>query len=172
MTLYTVSTAESRLFIEARSTLHPIHGTAAGFTGSAEARVVNERIDLRTAPRARLELPVPAVTSGSALRDFEMLRVVEARRFPTITVELRSVTRRPVRDTYRLAVDLSFHGVTRLLNVDATATLDGGRAVLECAFRLDVRSFGVKPPRIPGMSLKPEIDVRAHIVFQREDVGV
>src|SRR5512140_2107836 len=137
VTRFNVVPEESRLFVEARSTLHPIHGEAEGLTGRAEASVAGGRFDLSKPPKGRLELPVTAFRSGNALRDFEMARRIEARKYPTITAELRSAAARNGSGTYRLEADLTFHGLTRRLAVDAVARLDGkGRAVLESDFTL------------------------------------
>ena len=49
-----------QIWIEARSSLHPIHGEGTGDQGEAELEVTDGRIDLSVPLKARIELPVEA----------------------------------------------------------------------------------------------------------------
>jgi polyisoprenoid-binding protein YceI len=157
--------ADSRLFIEAKSTLHPIHTEASGLVGEADVEVVDGRFDLGKQPRARLTFPVERLRSGNGLQDMEMLRRVDAKKYPEIVAELRKAVQKDGR--YRITADLTFHGVTRRLELEANAGLeDGGtRATLESQFTLDVRSFDVTPPSFLGRKVHPEVRVRVRLVL-------
>jgi hypothetical protein len=156
---------ESRIWIEARSSLHPVRGEASGLEGEAQVEVRDGRFDLSTPPVARLEFPVEKLNSGSDLQDNEMQRRIEARKYPTIAAELRSVTPLAGLDRYRLLTDLTFHGVTRRLEVDVTGRLNQNRVSVEGEFSLDVRAFDVVPPSILGLKVHPDILVRVHMVL-------
>src|SRR6185436_9060889 len=97
------------------------------------------RFDFSTAPTGRLVVPVEGLRSGKVLQDFEMMRRIESRKYPVITAELRRVTPKKEPDRYKLDADLTFHGVTRRIVVDALARPDDGRAILESEFVIDVR---------------------------------
>jgi polyisoprenoid-binding protein YceI len=158
----------SEIRIEARSSLHPIHGQATGIRGEAEIAVRDGRIDLSVPPRARIELPVEKLSSGNTLQDMQMRRTIDARKYPTITCELAKATALAEPNRYRVQFDLTFHGIARRLEANATATLDD-RGVLavegECV--IDVRAFNITPPRILGLQVYPDVKVRGRIVLER-----
>jgi len=168
VTRFRVIPEQSHVWIEARSSLHPIHGQGTGIRGEAELEVTDGQIDLSVPPRGRIEFPVERLSSGNTLQDMEMRRRVEARKYPTITCELVKVTALSEPNRYRVQFDLTFHGIARRLEADVAATLDPqGVLVLEGECVLDVRGFGVTPPRILGLQVYPEVKVRARVVAER-----
>jgi polyisoprenoid-binding protein YceI len=168
VTWFRVIPEESQLWIEARSSLHPIHGEGTGIEGEAELEVNDGRIVFTATPKARIALPVERLRSGNTLQDMEMRRRVEAQKHPTITGELVKATVLSQPNCYRLQGDLTFHGVTRRLEADVTATSDGeGSLRVEGGYVLDVRGFGVTPPRILGLQVYPEVKVRFRVVAER-----
>jgi polyisoprenoid-binding protein YceI len=159
---------QSQVWIEARSSLHPIHGEGTGLQGEAELQETDGKIDLSVLPKARIELPVERLRSGNALQDMEMRRRIEAQKYPTIIGELVKATALSQPNRYRLQGDLTFHGITRRLEADVTATFDGqGVLLVEGEYVLDVRGFGVTPPRILGLQVYPEVKVRFRVVAER-----
>jgi polyisoprenoid-binding protein YceI len=168
VTRFRVIPEQSQLWIEARSSLHPIHGEGTGIQGEAELQVTDVKIDLSVPPKARIELPVERLRSGNALQDMEMRRRVEGQKHPTITGELVKATALSQPNRYRLQGDLTFHGIARRLEADVTATSDGeGSLRVEGEYVLDVRGFGITPPRILGLQVYPEIKVRFRVVAER-----
>lgn len=87
--------------------------------------------------------------------------VLEARRFPTI--ELRST--RVTRDGERAQIEgeLTLHGVTRPIAVDAVADASDWRAEV----RLEQRDFGIKPFSTMLGALRVRADVRVTIRVPR-----
>jgi polyisoprenoid-binding protein YceI len=159
---------QSRLWIEARSSLHPIHGEGTGIQGEADLEASDGKIDPSPPPKARIELPVERLRSGNALQDMEMRRRIESQKYPIITGELVKATPLSQPNRYRLQGDLSFHGITRRLEADVTVVLEGeGMLVVEGETVLDVRGFGVTPPRILGLQVYPEVKVRFRVVAER-----
>lgn len=170
MTQFRVLPERSQLWIDAKSSLHPIHGQAVGLEGEVEVKVDDGRLDLSVPPRGRVELPVERLTSGNALLDHEMRRRIEARKFPTITAEVLGMTASEQPNRYHLQGDLTFHGLTRRVAAEVTATLDGDRSlIVEGEYLLDVRGFGVVPPRILGLQVYPEVKVRLRLVAQQRE---
>lgn len=142
----------SQLWVEGKSSLHPIHGEAKGLKGEAEVQMQDQAFDLSVPPRARLELPVEQLGSGNALQDMEMRSSCAPRPWPS-----------PIAS--RLQTDLSIHGVTRRIEVDATGGMDEDGRVVETQFPLDVRSYDVTPPRILGMQVHPELKIKVRLVL-------
>jgi polyisoprenoid-binding protein YceI len=168
VTRFRVVPEQSRIWIEARSSLHPIHGEGTGIQGGAELEVTDGKIDLSVPLKARIEFPVEQLHSGNALQDMEMRRRIEAQKYPTIVGELVKPTALSQPNRYRLEGDLTFHGITRRLQADVTATLDGqGVLLMEGEYVLDVRGFGVTPPRILGFQVYPEVKVRFRVTAER-----
>jgi hypothetical protein len=71
VTRFRVIPEQSQVWIEARSSLHPIHGQGTGIQGEAELEVTDGQIDLSVPPRGRIEFPVERLSSGNALQDME-----------------------------------------------------------------------------------------------------
>lgn len=167
-TRFRVIPEQSQVWIEARSSLHPIHGEGTGIQGEAELEVTDEKIDLTVPPKARIELPVERLRSGNALQDMEMRRRIEAQKYPTIIGELVKATALSQANRYRLEGDLTFHGITRRLEADVMANVNKeGVLLVEGEYVLDVRGFGITPPRILGFQVYPEIKVRFRVVAER-----
>jgi polyisoprenoid-binding protein YceI len=177
----------SHVEVEARSSVHPIHGRASGLRGTVDVLVGSGRLDLSSTPHAVVELAVDELRSGNALYDGEMLRRVEARKYPTIVGELTGVSEvatqaepeaatrveaefDAVGGRYLVTGTLTFHGRTRPVNAEVRAQVseDGRRLVAQWEQTLDIRDFGVAPPRILVLRVHPEVKVRAHVEAEAE----
>lgn len=163
----------SRVWIDARSSLHPIHSTSDGLVGYVEFETdEGGGLDLSTPPAGKLSLPVTRLSSGNRLEDREMHRRVDARRFPTIDGVLTHMERIGEDTRYRVSGDLAFRGVVRHCEDDMTVRIVDDRTVqLEGTSRFDVRDFGMEPPRILMLRVEPEVDVRVEIVAERPRVS-
>lgn len=170
MTGYRIAPERSQVWIEARSSLHPIDGTAAGLTGLIEVELDGDGIDMSAAPRASVELPVDRLRSGNPLYDREMQRRVEASRYPTITG--RATGFQPSRSgygAYTVSGELTFHGVTRRIAAEGRLTrLDDHTLVVEGEHVFDVRDYGITPPKILMLRVYPEVRVRVRVVAERQ----
>jgi polyisoprenoid-binding protein YceI len=159
----------SQLWIEAQSSLHPIHAEATGIRGEAEITQSDGRLVVDPPPCAWIELPVEQLHSGNASQDQEMLRTLDAHRFPTVNVKLQEVTPLPQPNRYRLHGTLTFHGVTCSVQVDVTATIVGDQTLtIEGEYVLDMREYGVTPPRLLWvLQVYPQVKVRMRLVVER-----
>ena len=167
---YRIVPDRSQVWIEAKSSLHPIHGEAKGLSGSIEAEVVDGRLNLDGTPQIQLELPVAALKSGKAMEDAEMMRRVDARRYPTIRGVVREV-RESSPGRYRMSGDLTFHGVTKTVEGDVSLCQpDGDHTIIfEGEQTFDIREFGVQPPKILMLKVHPDVKVRVRVVAQQEE---
>lgn len=167
MTTFRIQPDRSKVWIEARSSLHPIHGEATGLEGSIEAGVTDGHIELGDTPKIQVELPVERLKSGKALEDAEMQRRIDAKRYPTIKGEVREV-KDAGGGRYRMRGDLTFHGVTRPVEGEVSAKVDGNSLVFEGEQTFDIRDFGVEPPKILMLKVHPDVKVRVRAVAEPE----
>jgi len=163
---YTIEADESAVWIEARSSLHPIHSMTHGMGGYLEAAVgADGLLELSSAPRAHLELPIAEMSSGNGIYDREMMRRVEAGRFPTITATLRQMTPGESEGSYVAEGDVTFRGVTQRVSDEVRlSTPDSGTLVFEGRHVFNLRDFGMEPPRIMMLKVYPEVTIRVRIV--------
>jgi len=167
MPTFRIVPGRSKVWIEAKSSLHPIHGEADGLEGSIEADVADGHIDITGVPKISIELPVGNLQSGKKLEDAEMMRRIDARRFPKIRGETTEL--RKNGGTYQIRGDLTFHGVTRAVEGHVTISAPDERSLLiEGEQVFDIREFGVEPPKILMFRVHPDVRVRIKVVAQQE----
>ncbi len=167
MATFRIDPNRSRVWIEARSSMHPIQGEAEGLEGSIEAEVAEGRIDVTREPRIQIELPVEKLRSGKKLEDSEMLRRIDARRYPRITGETTELKENNGR--YHIRGDLTFHGVTRQVEGEVTISAPDERSlIIEGEQIFDIRDFGVEPPKILMFKVHPDVRVRVQVVARQE----
>jgi len=166
---FRISPERSELWAEARSTLHPVRIHTAGLEGVVEVEAGDGATPPRLGTPTHVEVETQRLRSGNALIDGELQRRLDARKFPHIRGELRSVAA-DATGRSRLTGELTLHGVTRTLDVEVTIRrldsrtlqIDGGRAI-------DMRDFGLPPPSFLMFRMQPEVQVRARLVAERED---
>jgi len=168
MARYTIIPERSRVWINARSSVHPIHSTTDGLEGFIDLDADGDAV-VGPHPTARLSFPVKRLSSGNPLEDRELRKRIDARRHPTISGVLTAVV--PVADEGRFLVrgDLSFRDVTRSVEDYMTLTAVDDRTIRvagESTF--DVRDFGMEPPRILILRVEPDVEVRVEIFAERE----
>ena len=111
--LFRLVPERSVVLIEVRSTVGPLSFGSIGVTGVIEATVADQELQTDDPPSARVEIDVSKLTSGNSVYDAELLRRIDARRYPKALVELGDCGARGPDNHYRLTGDLTFHGVSR-----------------------------------------------------------
>ena len=160
----------SVVLIEVRSTVGPISFGAIGVAGSVEADVVDGAIRAGTRPRAHIEIAVAGLRSGNSVYDAELLRRVSARRFPVATIDLHECVAVGSGHRYRLAGDLTFHGVTRPINGTVSAAVSAaGRLVVSGEQVFDIRDFDVPSPTVLMLRIYPDVRVHLHVEADLEE---
>src|SRR5437899_6075223 len=146
MARYRIVPERSSVWIDAKSSVHPINTKTDGIEGFIEIDVTDGgEINLEPTPEARLSLPVDRLQSGNALEDRELRRRIDARRFPTIDGVLRAM-RSDADGRFTVEGDITFRGETRTYEEEMSITpLDDGTLQLEGRARFDVRDFGMEP---------------------------
>jgi hypothetical protein len=147
---------------EARSSVHPIRVETAELSGRLEAEVVEG--DVRVLPGARLEVPMDGLRSGNPLIDRETRRRMDLRRDPRLVAELLDA-RAAGDGLLACRGQVTFQGRTEQVEGelrveeedDGTLRL-GGRQVV------DVRRWGLQPPRLLVLKVDPEVRVHLELI--------
>ena len=173
MTRFRIVPDRSRVWIDGRSSLHPIHSSTNCLEGYIELEVDTEgTISVDGSPQGHLSLTVTQLSSGNSLEDRELQKRIDAGRYPTIDGELAEMKPAGQDGTFRVSGEVTFRGVARRHEDQLTVSaLDASTIRLEGASRFDVRDFGMDPPRILMLRVEPEVDVRVEIVAVKEDVN-
>ena len=147
--------------MRARSTLHPIVRRAA-VSGFIDATVVDGVIDTGRPVRGRLELVLTDFRADD-IYDSEIERRLDVQRHPVVVAELLEATAQDGNGHYRMAGELSLHGRTQRLDGDALVRCDAAMLSLEGSLTLDVRSFGLQPPKFLLLRVQPQVQVTLHL---------
>jgi PadR family transcriptional regulator PadR len=155
--------------IEARSTVGPITFGVIGVAGTVETDVRDGSICLDRPPVAHLEIRVDGLRSGNKLYDAELLRRIDARRFPSVLLDLRDCVPAGAANRFRLAGDITFHGVSRPLEgTVSVTTTTGGRLVVHGEHVLDIRDFGMASPTVLMLRIYPDVKVQLQVEAELE----
>jgi len=160
----------SVVLIDVRSTVGPLSFGAVGVGGWVEAAVDGGSLRTEIAPSARLEIDVSGLRSGNRVYDAELLRRIDARRFPQAVVELRECAANGPGTMFRLTGELTFHGVTRPANGAVSVEVSPERRLVitgEQAF--DIRDFAIPSPSVLMLRIYPDIRVRLHAEAELEE---
>jgi hypothetical protein len=159
----------SVVLIEARSTVGPISFGAIGITGYVEADVRDGIICSGSRPAAHLEVEVSALRSGNSLYDAELFRRIDARRYPRVAVDLRDCTEIGSVNRYRLAGEITFHGLARPVQGTVGVTLTDHKLVVTGEQVLDIRDFDLASPTVLMLRIYPDVRVRLQVEAELED---
>lgn len=170
MARYRIIPSRSRVWVDGRSSVHPIHSTTEGLEGYIELDMdADGHVEVASKPTAELSLPVSRLSSGNRMEDREMYKRIDARRFPTIDGVLDQMDRSGDNGTYRVSGNITFRGVARHHeDVMTLKTLDDRTIQLAGTSRFDIREFGMEPPRILMLKVHPDVDVRVEIIAEKE----
>jgi DNA-binding PadR family transcriptional regulator len=159
----------SAVMINARSSVGPITFGAIGVTGFIEAAVTGRRVCPPPQPSAHLEIDVERLQSGNSLYDAELLRRIDARRHPTVSLDLRACTALGSSGRYQLLGQVTFHGVSRPL--DGTVSLampSDHRLVVRGEQVVDIRDFGIASPTVLMLRIYPDVVVGLQVEAELE----
>lgn len=155
----------SQVWIDASSSVHPIHANASGLRGWFEATLEDEVLGPPVA--GRVEVDVDRLRSGNPLVDRETRRRVDAKRHPTVEGRLTEVVG---VEGSRLSVlgEIALRGVSREVSGELDVTpLDGG-VHIEGEQTFDVRDWGLEPPKLLALKVHPDVEVRVSIEARAE----
>jgi polyisoprenoid-binding protein YceI len=165
---YRILPARSRVWIEARSNVHPINTEADGLEGWLELDITDGKINVDQTLRGHLEFPVENLKSGNVFEDRELRRRIDARRYPSIAGDLKAMKHADEPSRYMVNGNLTFRGVTRTYEDAMTVDAENGTVTLAGKSTFDIRDFGMEPPRILMLKVQPEVSVRVEIIAEKE----
>lgn len=146
MTVYRIDGAASGVVVEARSNVHDSRARWSGVAGTIEA----DPADLAAATAA-LTVDMTRHDAGDFLRNRKLRKDLHVDRYPTARfrlVRLRDVSRRD-DGSFSATADGAIAWHDREVEVAAAGegTVTADRIAATARFELDVRAFGVEPPR-------------------------
>jgi polyisoprenoid-binding protein YceI len=167
MPRFKIARGRSHLWVEARSSLHPIKADSAAIDGYVEAEIDGASIDLKMPMQARIDIEVATLKSGNILYDRELERRLQVRSYPRISGEVLEVLEiSPGR--LRVRGNVTLHGVTKPVEGDVNVrVLDETMLQFEGEKVFDMRDFGLSPPRILMLKVYPDVKVRGRFVGEK-----
>lgn len=163
-TSFHVRPDQAGVVLIARSSAGPITFGTAGIEGSIEAEMAGESILTESPPTASLEVPVSNFTSGNHFYDGELLRRIDARRYPAAKIQLSRAVAVGQTGRYHVAGEMTFHGVTQPLEGMVEITFPTpGTIVIQGRQVLDMRHFGITPPAVAMLKIYPDVRVELHL---------
>ena len=162
----------SAVLIDVRSTVGPLSFGTLGVSGTVHAAVVGGALRTDEPPSGRITIDVSCLNSGNQLYDAELLRRIDARRFPTASVDLRECAPTGPGTRYRLAGELTFHGVTRM--AEGTVSIDAlsdRHLVIAGEQVFDIRDFALSSPTVLMLRIFPDVRVSLHAEAELEEEG-
>jgi hypothetical protein len=162
---YEIAPERSRVWIDARSNVHPIHTETDGLQGFVVLQLDSTgAVDPSVQLSGRITLGVDRLKSGNRMEDRELQKRIDARRFPSIEGVLESVTAGSESGIYTVAGNVNFRGIScRHEDRMHITGIDERTVRLEGSSRFDIRTFGMDPPKILMFRVEPEVDVRVEI---------
>ena len=170
MTRYRIVPEQSKVWIDARSNVHPIRSSMDGLEGYVELTMEDAgTVDLSAPPAGTVSLPVTRLSSGNRFEDRELHKRLAARRFPTIKGVLTAIERADGEGRYHVSGNVAFRGVIRPCRDEMTVTVvDPHTLRFDGESTFDIRDFGMEPPRILMLKVEPDVVVRVDIVAEIE----
>jgi DNA-binding PadR family transcriptional regulator len=162
----------SAVLIDVRSTAGPLSFGTLGVTGTIHAAFADGLLRTDIVPSGCLTIDVSGLNSGNRLYDAELLRRIDARGYPAAFVELRECAVSGPGSRYRLAGELTFHGVTRL--AEGTVTVEAvsdRRLVITGEQVFDIRDFAIPSPTMLMLRIFPDVRVHLYAEAERRSVG-
>ncbi|MEO7430035.1 MAG: YceI family protein [Acidimicrobiales bacterium] len=164
MTSFVIVPERSTVIIAARSSVGPInwHGTEP--EGQITCEVLDGAIDLSHAPTGHIAMRVERLSSGNSVYDAELLRRIDARRFPVTTVTLDRAAEVGTDGRFEVVGRMDLHGVSRPVDGVIAVELEEGRLLVTGEKVLDIRDFDIPAPHMLLLNIYPT--VRVHLVLE------
>lgn len=145
--VYRIDGGKSRVVVSARSSIHDTRTVWNALSGSVTA----EPADLAAGAAVELAVDMTRYDAGDFLKNRKIKKDLEVEKHPTARFRLaalRDVTEdRPGHFTARADGAIEWRGKTVSVAATGEGTLDGAELRATARFELDVRGFGVEPPR-------------------------
>jgi hypothetical protein len=165
---FEVVKSESSLTFFATSTVLAAFGKTTQLSGFIDAAWENDgTIAAEPAPRMHIEFQVESLKTGYDLQDQEMWKLIDSKRFPKISGDLRELNGATGAGRYTAAGQVTLAGLARRYEGEFTLDRDADRVTIKGEIKIDVRDFGLKPMKLLVLSVAPLVRVRLHLVAAR-----
>ncbi len=169
MPRFIVDTQNSTVDVGLRVNLHPSHISAHALSGHIDCELDADGRPRFDAPySAELFLPVEAIKSGHGIQDREMRRRFNADHFPTISARVTKGEPLGEDGRYRAAATLTMHGQTREISGEVELHVNGTTMSVTGRQVINVKDFGIDPPRLIVLKVEPDVDVHVNIVAKQQ----
>ena len=168
MARFRIVPEQSRLAIYARSNLGPIRWEGTDLTGAFEAELNDSAVDTSVPPVGRLEFLLNRLTSGNLVYDAELLRRLDARRYPTTVAEIRFLDPVGHHNRYQVQGELTVHGVTRSITGTLAVDVEDSTVQVYGEKVVDIRDFNIPSPTLLRLRIYPDVRVRIKLVAEPE----
>jgi len=162
---YSIDRSGTRMLVMARSSIHDTTTTFPAISGTVDA----DPGDLKAA-QASFQVQMAEFDAGDWLKNRKMKSELAPDKFPSASFELREIRDLTPRD------DGSFeavaHGTLRYRGREVQAAISGKGTITDQGieatgnFDIDLRDFGMKPPRVLMFKMEPvlslDISLRMH----------
>jgi len=155
---YVVVPSETKLEFIASSSLHPVKGSASELRGQLEVGWNDGDV----------EFAVERLRSGNDMQDRQMWKLLDSKRNPRVVADLRELQPAGPRQ-YAASGDITLAGKTRRYTGELGVARDGGRVTVDGRLPLDIRDFGLKPPRFLMFTVAPVVEVRLRLVAAEQE---
>ncbi len=170
---YSINTKESSFTYYMHHKLHSWSATSRAVKG-----VVRASADWKTADIS-VKIPVLSFDSHNRNRDSHMGEVIESYIFHDVIFKgkvlkldsLQSVAG-DQRFLWKVAGQLTFHGVTRPLEVPVQCSVHGSQLQASGEFNLKLTDFDIKLPSLLGMKVKDNLRMVFNVVADQQLPGV
>ncbi len=165
---FDVVPADSSLTFFAMSTVQSAYGKTTELSGFVDAAWNPDgTLAVEPAPRMHVEFKVESLRTGNELQDREMWKLIDSKRFPKISGDLREIGAAGARGRYAAGGQITLAGLARRYESEFTLDHEPKRLVLDGEVKIDVRDFGLKPINLLVLSVAPLVRVRLHLVTAR-----
>ena len=155
---YEIDPGRSTVAILATSSVHDIHADAPRPTGWIELVGTPGRFGPKTALSGRIEVAADGLTADNPLVEREMRRRVDARRHPVIAGEVTEVDAAG-GDRIELTGEITFLGRPQEVTGAVSVSVEGDGLRVTGRQDLDVRAWGLTPPKLFMLKVHPEVTV-------------
>ena len=160
-----VDTEQSTLSYTGHHLTHSWTGTSRQVTGTLTLDVTAPELS-----RITIRVPTASFDSGSAGRDANLLRVVEAEAYPDVAFVSESVavdawarTSGGYEGQWRVRGRLTFHGRSHPAEIPVVVRITNGQFEAEGAFPVSLKAFKVRRPRLLMVPVQEAIDLKGTI---------
>src|SRR5579862_6995317 len=169
MARYRLVPERSKIWADARSSLHPIKVETTGLEGFLELTIVDGHLDANAPVSGSVELDASLLKTGNGLYDRELASKLETRKYPRVRGKVIGVKAVDLGTTYRVQGELSLRGQTSAVQGDVQMRIvDANTIEFQGEQTIDIRNFGLEPPKFLVLKVYPDVKLRGLLIAELE----